>query len=67
MIFAHQRCIFYTCTLGRLFILAQTREVFYICTHHTREVLLEEGLAEAEVDDLIARGVVGQAEPKAKL
>jgi len=34
---------------------------------HTREVLLEEGLAEAEVDDLIARGVVGQAEPKAKL
>jgi len=34
---------------------------------HTREVLLEEGLAETEVDDLIARGVVGQAEPKAKL
>ena len=30
-------------------------------------VLLEEGLAEAEVDDLIARGVFGQAEPKAKL
>jgi len=34
---------------------------------HTREVLLEEGLAETEVDDLIAKGVVGQAEPKAKL
>jgi len=34
---------------------------------HTREVLLEEGLTEGEVDDLIARGVVGQAEPKAKL
>ena len=49
------------------FILAHTSEGFYICTHHTREVLLEEGLAEAEVDDLIARGVVGQAEPKAKL
>ena len=40
---------------------------FLTCTHQTREVLLEEGLAETEVDDLIARGVVGQAEPKAKL
>ena len=40
---------------------------FLTCTHHTREVLLEEGLTEGEVDDLIARGVVGQAEPKAKL
>ena len=43
-----------------------TSEGFYICTYHTREVLLEEGLAETEVDDLIAKGVVGQAEPKAK-
>ena len=31
---------------------------------HTREVLLEEGLGEAEVDDLIVRGIVGQAEPR---
>jgi len=34
---------------------------------HTKEVLLEEGLGNAEVDDLIARGIVGQAEPRAKL
>ena len=34
---------------------------------HSREVLLEEGLEEAEVDDLIVKGIVSQAEPRAKL
>lgn len=34
---------------------------------HTREVLMEEGMGEAEVEDLIVRGIVGQAEPKSKM
>ena len=34
---------------------------------HTREVLVEEGMEEAEVEDLIVRGIVGQAEPKSKM
>ena len=34
---------------------------------HTREVLMDEGMGEAEVEDLIVRGIVGQAEPRSKM